>query len=90
MAVLTSELEPVTWLQATGLSDASEQDKYIASMYWAFTTMTTVGYGDISPQSSQEQIYSIFVMILACGVFAYTVGSIGNLISISNHEAAMQ
>ena len=52
--------------------------------------MTTVGYGDISPITYQEQIYSIFAMIFACGVFAYTVGSIGNLIASSNYNEQMQ
>ena len=47
--------------------------------------MTTVGYGDIVPITSQEQIFSILAMIFACGVFAYTIGSIGNLIATANY-----
>ena len=46
--------------------------------------MTTVGYGDITPFTIHEKIYAMFTMILACGVFAYTVGSIGSLVSKQN------
>mmetsp|Transcript_7935 Transcript_7935/g.7805 ORF Transcript_7935/g.7805 Transcript_7935/m.7805 type:complete len:526 (+) Transcript_7935:74-1651(+) len=46
--------------------------------------MTTVGYGDIVPLTVSEKIYAMFSMIVACGVFAYTVGSIGSLVSKQN------
>lgn len=46
--------------------------------------MTTVGYGDIVPKTLNEKIYAMFSMIVACGVFAYTVGSIGSLVSKQN------
>jgi hypothetical protein len=39
--------------------------------------MITVGYGDIVPKTSGERIFTIFIMILASGVFAYTMNSIG-------------
>jgi len=42
--------------------------------------MSTVGYGDISPQSSPEKLYTIFSMIISCGVFAYIMGSIGTFV----------
>lgn len=42
--------------------------------------MTTVGYGDIIPITNNEVIYSIISMVVACGIFAYTIGSIGGLI----------
>ena len=37
--------------------------------------MITVGYGDIVPVNNNEKIYSIFAMLVACGVFAYTMNS---------------
>ena len=35
-------------------------------MYWGFTTITTVGYGDITPQTDEEKMYSVFTMY--CGI----------------------
>jgi hypothetical protein len=43
--------------------------------------MTTVGYGDIVPVTNNERLYSMFSMILACGIFAYVIGSIGTFLS---------
>jgi hypothetical protein len=35
--------------------------------------MITVGYGDIVPVNTSEKLFTMAVMMLACGVFAYTV-----------------
>jgi hypothetical protein len=35
--------------------------------------MCTVGYGDIIPTNLSETVLSIFVMLVACGVFAHVV-----------------
>ena len=58
--------------------------QYVTSLYWAFTTMSAVGYGDICPISRTERTYAMAAMILACGIFAYTVNSIGNIVSRYN------
>ena len=46
--------------------------------------MSTVGYGDITPYTVVEKIYAMLTMIMASGVFAFTIGSIGSLISKAN------
>jgi voltage-gated potassium channel len=44
------------------------------SIYWAIVTMTTVGYGDISPQSTIGQAIASVMMICAYGIIAVPTG----------------
>jgi len=44
------------------------------SIYWAVVTLTTVGYGDISPQTSLGQVLASIVMILGYGIIAVPTG----------------
>ncbi|MGZ8412012.1 MAG: ion transporter [Gemmatirosa sp.] len=44
------------------------------SMYWAVVTLTTVGYGDISPKTPLGQLLASAVMILGYGIIAVPTG----------------
>ena len=67
------------WLCFSEIDDGT---RYIAALYWAFTTMTTVGYGDISPELTQsmELTVTIVVQLLGTIVFAYVIGGVMNLV----------
>ncbi|MFT6716290.1 MAG: voltage-gated potassium channel [Saprospiraceae bacterium] len=51
------------------------------SIYWAIVTLTTVGYGDIAPQSVLGQMIASFIMIIGYGIIAVPTGIIGAEIS---------
>ena len=44
------------------------------SCYWAVTTLTTVGYGDLSPQSPLGRAVASVIMIMGYGVIAVPTG----------------
>jgi len=44
------------------------------SVYWSIVTLTTVGYGDIAPQSPLGQIVASAIMILGYGIIAVPTG----------------
>ncbi|KAL4449613.1 hypothetical protein ABPG74_007436 [Tetrahymena malaccensis] len=66
-----------SWLDKYNFTDLSQIEKYIYSMYWSITTMTTVGYGDISASNYIEALFIIISMILFSCVFAYSINNIG-------------
>ncbi len=47
------------------------------SMYWAIVTVTTVGYGDISPQTSLGQLLAAVTMICGYAIIAVPTGIVG-------------
>jgi len=46
------------------------------SIYWAIVTITTVGYGDISPQTELGRLFASFAMILGYATLAVPTGII--------------
>ncbi|MEM7353915.1 MAG: ion transporter [Acidobacteriota bacterium] len=44
------------------------------SIYWAIVTMTTVGYGDIAPQTVLGKLFASTVMIIGYGIIAVPTG----------------
>jgi voltage-gated potassium channel len=44
------------------------------SIYWTIVTMTTVGYGDIVPQTALGQVLASFIMIIGYGIIAVPTG----------------
>tara|TARA_R110001583_G_scaffold55642_1_gene168692 strand:+ start:2313 stop:2636 length:324 start_codon:yes stop_codon:yes gene_type:complete len=44
------------------------------SIYWTIVTLTTVGYGDISPQTPLGQFIATLIMIIGYGVIAVPTG----------------
>ena len=44
------------------------------SIYWAIVTLTTVGYGDISPVTPVGQLLASFVMIIGYAIIAVPTG----------------
>ncbi|KRX11104.1 Cyclic nucleotide-binding protein [Pseudocohnilembus persalinus] len=68
------------------LSNAvNKQKRFLMKYYWV-----TVGYGDITPTNTREKIYCIFMTLISCGVFAYAVNTIGQIIITQQQKSAQQ
>ena len=69
-----SNFPPDCWVVIMGMQDAAVATRYIRSLYWTIVTMTTVGYGDIAPQTVLGKLLASAVMILGYGIIAVPTG----------------
>jgi voltage-gated potassium channel len=51
--------------------------KYVDSVYFSAITMTTIGYGDFSPQTDTGKIFTIFFALSSIGIASYFFTMIG-------------
>ena len=49
--------------------------KTIRVVYWAFTSMTTVGFGDFAPRSDDERLAGGFILLFGVAIFSYINGN---------------
>lgn len=62
------------------ISQADWVTQYSYSIYWASTTMISIGYGDITPQNKYEISYTITIQFISCLVYAYSLNQIWGII----------
>lgn len=60
-------------------------------MYWSVTTLTTIGYGDITPGTNSERIFTMIWMLTGVVFYSFTIGSLTSTISnIDTKKRIMQ
>ena len=67
-----------SWIES-GAEDLNIWELYLMSLYFSMTTITTVGYGDISAKNTAERMICVILHII--GVLSYSLAA-GSLTSI--------
>ena len=75
---------PDTWVSLAQLTDLPDGSQYIAAIYWACFTLTTVGYGDIVGYTDLERLYSMIWMSFSIGFYSFTIGSLTSILTHLN------
>ncbi len=56
--------------------ESGQHPSALDGLWWAVTTMTTIGYGDVTPRTTVGRILAVFVMIVGIGSVALLTGAI--------------
>ena len=64
--VLITDIEGLgydSWIFRYGMMDYDTSHLYLAALYWSFSTMATVGFGDIAPKTPGETVLAFAWML---------------------------
>ncbi|XP_072315975.1 voltage-gated inwardly rectifying potassium channel KCNH7 isoform X3 [Eucyclogobius newberryi] len=82
----------IGWLDNLGVSIGKEynysdptsgpsiKDKYVTALYFTFSSLTSVGFGNVSPNTNSEKIFSICVMLIGSLMYASIFGNVSAII----------
>uniref|UniRef100_A0A4W5K407 Potassium voltage-gated channel, subfamily H (eag-related), member 6a n=1 Tax=Hucho hucho TaxID=62062 RepID=A0A4W5K407_9TELE len=61
-------------------SGPSTKDKYVTALYFTFSSLTSVGFGNVSPNTNPEKIFSICIMLIGSLMYASIFGNVSAII----------
>jgi len=58
-------------------------DQYMRALYWATTTIATIGYGDYTPDHNNnvQILYTIIIELFGVGMFSYVIANVSSLVA---------
>ena len=68
------------WILATNNQDKDFINLYLISFYFLITTITSVGYGDITCVSLGETVFQIILLTIGVIAYSWVVSTIGNYV----------
>ena len=87
MVAKFEDYNPDSWLVVNNLYDDTSFTQYITAVYWAFQTLTTVGYGDVTGRTVNERIFTLIWMIFGVAFYSFTIGNLQSIISTIDVKA---
>ncbi len=78
------------WIMINNLaeSNADFMTTYNLAMYWAVTTLTTIGYGDITPTTNIARVFTMGIMVTGVGAYGFVIGNFSRLIMQADQNKA--
>ncbi|XP_038076431.1 potassium voltage-gated channel subfamily H member 6-like isoform X2 [Patiria miniata] len=61
-------------------NETTIESKYITALYFTFSSLTSVGFGNVSPNTNSEKIFSICVMLIGSLMYASIFGNVSAII----------
>jgi len=71
----------VRFAQTSPTWERKQPEQYLRALYWAFTTLATIGYGDITPVLPLEVSFTIFIEFTGSTLFGYIIGNVASVIT---------
>lgn len=94
LADIEKDVVELTWIDQEELDfdeTFSGRQLYILAIYFTVTTMTTVGYGDISATNTYERLFCIVLMFVGVSCFTFISGALSSILSnYDQSQAAYQ
>ncbi|KAK3094471.1 hypothetical protein FSP39_002179 [Pinctada imbricata] len=75
------------YLENDTMSGPSIKSKYITSLYFTFTSLTSIGFGNVAPNTNAEKIFSIFAMMLGSLLSAAIFGNVSSIVLRLYHSS---
>ncbi|KAK3109016.1 hypothetical protein FSP39_021204, partial [Pinctada imbricata] len=63
-----------------GTGGPTIKSKYVTALYFTFSSLTSVGFGNVSPNTNSEKIFSILIMLIGSLMYASIFGNVSAII----------
>lgn len=58
-----------------GFYESATSRNILISLYFAFTSLSTVGFGDYAPRGNYERFVGAFILLFGVAIFSYIMGN---------------
>ena len=70
----TDSEDEFTFYNVWGLRDKTDMENVTIVVYFMFTTLSTVGFGDFNPKSEIEHTIMTFILLIGVACFSWIMG----------------
>ena len=69
-----------TFISHYDFKEKNDITRYITMIYYTFTTLATVGFGDYHPCADEEKVLACCVFLSGVSVISYLMGIFGDIL----------
>ena len=86
LAEVLENYSPEVWQVRARIIDLAEMDAYLRALYFAVTTLCSVGYGELTPRTTAEILITIIWMLAAVYFLSFNISSLSCMISEQDYK----
>ena len=79
--LLDSEENPINFINEFDLSKQDGFEQTLAAMYFAMTSLSTIGFGDMYPVNDLERLMGSFMLLSGVAVFSMVMGQLSFMVA---------